>query len=174
MKAFTLLLLLCFSLAAASQLRSVTVQVSGLTCAMCSKAVQKSLEQLSFIQDVKPDLKTQEYAITFRENKPVSFAEIKKSIEAAGFSVARFQLNAHFDNALIKAGQPVAFGTQRLYFLNAANETLNGAKTLVIVEKGFLTAKALKNYCSDAQLKCLEPLKAETPGQNYHVIITPA
>jgi len=173
MKAFTFLVFLCFSLAAAGQIRSVTVQVGGLTCAMCSRAVQKSMEKVAFIKQVQPNFKTQEYTITFREGQSISLDEIKKSIEGAGFSVARFQLSAQFDNMIIRAGQPLALGAQHFYILNTADETLDGVRTLVIVEKGFLTAKGLKNYCGTGKLKCLEPARGAA-SESYHAVMEPA
>jgi len=39
-----------------AQISSATLQASGLTCAMCTKAINKSLEQLNFVESVKPDI----------------------------------------------------------------------------------------------------------------------
>ena len=51
-----------------SQFSKASLQASGLTCSMCSKAVKVALEKVPFVQEVKVNIKSQEYAVVFKEN----------------------------------------------------------------------------------------------------------
>ncbi|HJP63989.1 MAG TPA: hypothetical protein VJ844_11120, partial [Mucilaginibacter sp.] len=51
-----LVLILFSATAAKAQFTKAELQVSGLTCSMCSKATEKSLRTLGFIDDIKADL----------------------------------------------------------------------------------------------------------------------
>ena len=59
LKIFILLLVTTIS-AAKAQFTKAELQVSGLTCSMCSKATEKSLRTLDFIGDIKADLNRNE------------------------------------------------------------------------------------------------------------------
>ena len=67
-----------------AQFSKATLQASGLTCAMCSKAVKVALENVPFVQEVKVNIKSQEYIITFKENNNADFDALKKAVEDAG------------------------------------------------------------------------------------------
>ena len=46
-----------------AQFSSANLQAAGLTCAMCTKAINKSLEKLSFVQSVEADIKSSSFNI---------------------------------------------------------------------------------------------------------------
>ena len=56
-----------------AQFSKATLQASGLTCSMCSKAVKVALEKVPFVQEVKVDIKRQEYTMIFKENNNADF-----------------------------------------------------------------------------------------------------
>ncbi len=154
MKGLILFLCLVVSGLAEAQLKRATLQVSGLTCALCAKTVQKALEKLSFVKEVKPDLNTQEYTLTFRTDKQISLEEIKGEVEDAGFSVARLQLVAAFETLPGEAQLPIKMGTLNFLFYNAANLQVKGDRTFTLVEKDFLSGKALSKYCKEGGANC--------------------
>src|SRR3954469_13133000 len=78
---FLLMVTALLSRQAGAQFRSANLQAAGLTCAMCTKAISKSLDKLSFIQEVKPDIKTSSFNITFKEGANVDFDALEKSVE---------------------------------------------------------------------------------------------
>lgn len=165
---------------ASAQFKSASLQASGLTCAMCSKAVKSALEKLSFVQEVKVDIKNQEYKMTFRSGMQPEFDAMKKAVEDAGFSVASLKVTGDFDQVAIAKDAHVSIGGSTLHFLNAKQETLKGEKTITIVDKDFLTAKEYKKYSNASKMECVrtgkaagcctkEGIAAET--RIYHVII---
>src|SRR5678815_809941 len=89
MKKIIAVVVLAFvTVALQAQFSKATLQASGLTCSMCSKAVKVALEKVSFVQEVKVNIKSQEYTILFKENNNADFDALKKAVEDAGFSVA--------------------------------------------------------------------------------------
>src|SRR6195952_5532789 len=83
--------------AANAQFTKAELQVSGLTCSLCSKATEKSLRTLDFIEDIKVDLNRNIFQITFKKDAPVSFDEISKKVENAGFFVNSLKATFNFD-----------------------------------------------------------------------------
>jgi len=79
-----------------AQFSRATLQASGLTCAMCSKAVKVALQKVPFVSEVKVNIKKQEYSVAFKENSKADFDELKKAVEDAGFSVASLKVTGTF------------------------------------------------------------------------------
>src|SRR6187401_1568824 len=79
-----------------SQFSKATLQASGLTCSMCSKAVKVALEKVDFVQEVKVDIKSQDYILVFKQSGNVEFDALSKAVEDAGFSVASLKASGNF------------------------------------------------------------------------------
>lgn len=135
-----------FSLSGATQIISAELQAAGLTCAMCSNAVQKSLQTLPFIEDVEPDLKNASFALQFRNDQSVSLDQIRKKVEDAGFSVAQLQLSVRFVNQEIKEGVAVVVGSLSFCFIDSKTKMLDGVQKLLLIDKYFTTEKKYKQY----------------------------
>ena len=150
---------------ASAQFTSASLEASGVTCSLCSKAIQKALEKIPFVQQVIVDVKTQVYNVIFKKNSVVHFDDIQKAVEDAGFSVASLKVTGNFDNLQLPKDQNVRIGDQTLHFLNGNGQILDGEKTFTLVDKNFLTPKAFKKYSASIR---------ENAGSNirvFHVII---
>ena len=90
MKTIFLFVALAFSMATSAQVTKVSLQASGLTCSMCSNAINKALKTLDFVDEVDADIKTYTFEISFKENSNVDFDKIKTKVENAGFTVSGF------------------------------------------------------------------------------------
>ena len=75
------LMLFAINKVSAQQVTSVEMQVTGLTCSMCSQATEKSLRTLNYVSDVKPDLNKNVFVVTFKKDKAVSFDELNKKVK---------------------------------------------------------------------------------------------
>ncbi len=73
------------SLAVNAQVTKVSMQASGLTCSMCSNAINKSVKSLNFVDNVSANIKTSTFDITFKSDAKIDFEELKKRVEDAGF-----------------------------------------------------------------------------------------
>ena len=179
-KTIGVLLLAFVAIAMNAQFTKASLQASGLTCAMCSKAVKVALEKVSFVQEVKVNIKNQEYSIAFKENSNPSFDELKKAVEDAGFSVASLKITGNFTSVSIERDKHIQIDGKNFMFLNSSNQVINGEKTFTIVDKDFVSAKEYKKYSTSTKMECIKSGKAEsccvkdgihTEERVYHVII---
>jgi len=164
-KILILLSAACLSIKASAQFTKATLEASGVTCSLCSKAIKKALEALPVVQAVNVDVKAQQYNIVFKKNSPVHFVDIQKAVEDAGFSIAGLRVTGYFDNIKLRKDENIRIGDQAFDFLNADNETLNGERTFTLVDKNFLAPKTFKKYSTVIK---------QTAGSSirvYHVII---
>ncbi|HEY9004444.1 MAG TPA: heavy-metal-associated domain-containing protein [Mucilaginibacter sp.] len=147
--------------AAKAQFTKAELQVSGLTCSMCSKATEKSLRTLNFIGDIKADLNRNVFVITFKKDVPVELDQISKKVEGAGFFVNSLKATFDFDNVKIN-NNTFSYGGDSYRVVNGDGRTLTGPTKVTVVDKGFAPASVYKKYQSD---------KAEAGGHIYHISI---
>ncbi|MGI4727408.1 MAG: heavy-metal-associated domain-containing protein [Janthinobacterium lividum] len=156
MKSFKILLaVLAISISSAkAQFVKADLQVSGLTCSMCSKATEKSLRTLPFISDVKPDLNRNLFVITFKKDVPVNLEAISKKVQDAGFSVNKLTAAFNFDNLKINNDFHFNYAGNTYHFLNVKDETLNGLTPVVLVDKDFVPISTYKKYAAQTTFSC--------------------
>jgi len=163
-----------------AQFTKASLQASGLTCAMCSKAVKVALEKVSFVKEVKVNIKNQEYAVAFKENSSPSFDELKKAVEDAGFSVASLKVTGNFSDVSVDKDKHIELDGKNFHFVSSSSKVLNGEQTFTIVDKDFLSAKDFKKYSAATKMECIKTGKAancclkdgiHTEERVYHVII---
>lgn len=159
-KIFFILLLVVTGITVNAQFKAATLQASGLTCAMCSKAINNSLEKLSFVQSVSPDIKNSAFNIVFKQGISISIDQLKKAVQDAGFAIAKLKLTGNFTNVDVKNDEHVVINGNTFHFLNVSNQTLNGTKEITIVDKNFLTAKEFHKYSAATQMSCIQTGKA--------------
>jgi len=174
------LILAVFSIAVNAQFTKATLKASGLTCSMCSKAVKVALEKVDFVQEVKVDIKSQDYVLVFKQSAHVEFDALSKAVEDAGFSVASLKASGSFADVKATKDSHAKIGDLNIHFLNGTDETLNGEKTITIVDKNFLSAKEFKKYTAATKHTCVQTGKADdccakdgiaAHERVYHVII---
>src|ERR1700756_3137808 len=119
LKIFIVLLITTVSTAHA-QFTKAELQVSGLTCSMCSKATEKSLRTLNFIGDIKADLNRNVFVITFRKDSPVNLMLISKKVQDAGFFVNNLKATFNFDNVKVN-DNAFSYGGDTYRLMNGEN-----------------------------------------------------
>lgn len=139
-----------------AQFIKATLQASGLTCAMCSKAVKVALEEVAYVQKVGVDLKRQEYSITFKENADADFDALKNAVEDAGFSVASLKVTGNFSEMIVQKDQHIVIDGKNFHFLNGNNQLLKGETIITIVDKYFLSAKDFKKQSAVSKMECVQ------------------
>ena len=148
--------------AAKAQFTKAELQVSGLTCSMCSKATEKSLRTLNFIGDIKADLNHNVFMITFKKDVPVNLNQISKKVEGAGFFVNNLKATFNFDNVKVN-NNSFNYGGNSYRLVNGDGKTLACRVAVTVVDKGFAPASVYKKYRTTD--------KAETSGRVYHISI---
>lgn len=181
MKKLSLLFIIALSaINSQAQFTKATLQATGLTCAMCSNAINKALQKVSFVESVNSDIKNSSFSILFKADNQVDIDALKDAVEDAGFSVGSLKLTGTFNEMKIEKDKHVKIDKENFYFLNAFSQVLNGEQTVTVVDKNFITAKQFKKYSSASKMSCLQTGKAasccvkdgiEANERVYHVII---
>ena len=181
MKTVLLFLAIAFvAVPSKAQFSKAELQATGLTCAMCSNAVNKALEAVPFVQSVKSDIKNSSFRITFKESQEVNIDALKEAVEDAGFSVGGLKLTGNFHDLKVENDQHVQIGNTNYHFLNVNGQTLSGESTITVVDRSFLTAKQFKKISSSTKLSCIQTGKAascctkegmQANARVYHVTI---
>jgi copper chaperone CopZ len=162
LKLFIAILALSVS-AANAQFTKAELQVSGLTCSMCSKATEKSLRTLDFISDIKVDLNNNIFVLSFKKDVPVNLDMLSKKVQNAGFFVNNLKLTFNFNNIKLDNNY-FNFEGNTYKLMNNNNQTLKGDIALTVVDKGFAPANVYKKY---------QPSASDNgkPGRVYHIAI---
>ncbi len=159
----------------AQKISSADLQVTGLTCSMCSNATQKSLETLNFISSIKPDLNKNIFVLTFKQDTKVNLDLVRKKVQDAGFSVGGLTASFNFNDVKIDdKGQAIIDGN--VYrFVNAKSKTLNGTIKASIVDKDFISGSAFKKQATNANSDAYASGTGVVNGKKtriYHLILS--
>jgi copper chaperone CopZ len=180
MKNFLIACLMAAGLSASAQIRTATLQASGLTCSMCSKAVKNALDKVPFVEKVMVDIKSQQYNITFRNDVAIELDALGKAVEDAGFSVAQLSVVADVQDLKAEKDKHVRIGDAYFHFLNATGQSLNGSTRFTVVDKAFVAPKNQKKYTGMSKMACVKTGRASSccteeavpaEARIYHVII---
>ncbi|HMJ47578.1 MAG TPA: heavy-metal-associated domain-containing protein [Ferruginibacter sp.] len=154
MKNILLAVAFLISVTASAQVSKVTLQASGLTCSMCSNAINKALKSVDYVDKVMANIKTSTFDITFKPGAKVNFDQLKKKVEGAGFSVAKFTALVNFNDEAIENDSHVVVGGTTFHFLNVKSQTLSGEKSIQVLDKGYVSAKDFKKNQVYTKMDC--------------------
>ncbi|MET0637688.1 MAG: heavy metal-associated domain-containing protein [Chitinophagaceae bacterium] len=161
-KLFLLGLVFCLVIASNAQFTSAGLRANGLTCAMCSNAINKALLKLPFIQTVKPDIKNSTFQITFKEGQDINPDAIKDAVEDAGFSVGRLELSGDLSGDSVANDKHIRIGGSVYHFLDVGEQVINANTKIVVVDKDFLSLKQYKKISSASSMSCVKTGRAGT------------
>jgi len=169
-----------FIVSANAQVSKINLQASGLTCSMCSNAINKSLKTLSFIDNIKSNIKESEFEIQIKPNSKVDFSAVKKKVEDAGFFVAKMEAIVDLQNVNIENDAHIDFQGDVLHFMNVKPRLLNGLTQIRFLDKGYVSAKEYKKNSTMTSMNCFRSGKTilccegkhQKAGQTlYHVTL---
>lgn len=127
-----------------SQLTKVEIIATGLTCSMCSNAINKQLKTLADVEKVDVDLNTNTFIVFLKNNNQITPKTIKDKVENAGFFVGEMILFLSFDNQKVTDSAIVKNDKLSFIFIDSKNIFLNGETKLKVYEKSYLTTKTFK------------------------------
>jgi copper chaperone CopZ len=116
-----------------AQIAKAEIRATGLTCSMCSNAINKQLKSLADVENVEIDLNTNTFTVTLKDNNSLKPLVFKENVEKAGF----------FIGSLILTVKPEMIKNND-YIIVKGKE--NSAKELQIqvLDKGYVTDKEFK------------------------------
>jgi copper chaperone CopZ len=116
-----------------AQISKAEIMATGLTCSMCSNAINKQLKSLPEVVNVETDLNTNTFTVTLKEGNTLSPKIFKDKVEKAGFFIGSLIVTTKSET--IKQGGYVV--------VNNASNT-NTDVQIQILDKGYVTEKEFK------------------------------
>jgi len=176
---FLFAILITTSLFTQAQISKVNIQASGLTCSMCSNAINKALKSIDYVDNVIANIKNSSFEIRFKPNAKVDFDLLKKKVEDAGFFVAKMEVSILLNDVEVANDTHVEIENTMFHFMNVTQQKLSGEKTLQIIDKGYLTDKVYKKNNKFTEMNCYKTGYMEscckknkpTGTRIYHVTI---
>jgi copper chaperone CopZ len=165
---------------AQAQLISAKLQASGLTCSMCSNAINKALKTLPFVEKVEAVISTSSFNLYFKPGTQANFDEIKNKVEDAGFAVAALTVTLQMPALSIKKDTHAEVLGSTFHFLNVKSQNLSGLQKITVLDKGFVSQKTFKKNSGLTSMPCYNTGKmstcCSTNGSNkgnrvYHVMV---
>ena len=159
----TILLAIAIALLAVpsnAQFTKAVLQATGLTCAMCSNAINKALLEVPFVESVKADIKNSAFNMVFKQGQKVEIDALRKAVDDAGFSVGSLKMTGNFNEVKVENDKHVEIGNETFHFLNVNEQVLDGEKTITVVDKNFLTTKQFKKFSNATKMSCVQTGKA--------------
>lgn len=130
-----LFVLICFGYSSNAQITKAEIIATGLTCSMCSNAINKQLKKLPEIEKVDIDLNSNTFTVYLKRNNTISPRILKESIQKAGFFVGSMIVTLDLENPKI-AENP------NFIFIDAKSQ--KGETRFKILDKGYLVMKDFK------------------------------
>ncbi len=146
---FALISICALSFGAHAQIVKAELEVSGLTCSMCSLSTQKSLKTLDFMGEIRPDLNKNIFYLTFKPGKAVSLDAIQKKVLAAGFSVSKLVAVTSFSSLQVSNNLIFPIAGTSYQFENVQSRTLDGETRVLVIDKSFIPSRAYKKYSTE-------------------------
>ena len=116
-----------------AQIVKAEIRATGLTCSMCSNAINKQLKSMPEVADVATDLNTNTFTVTLKDGNDLNPKVFKDKVEKAGFFIGSLVVTAKSNTI-----------TKNSYIL--VNDKKNNASEVQfqVVDKGYVTEKEFK------------------------------
>jgi copper chaperone CopZ len=128
-----------------AQISKVEILATGLTCSMCSNAINKQLKSLTEVEKVAIDLNKNLFTITLKPDNKLTPKTFKDKVEKAGFFVGSMVLFIDLGNQAIANNKQV----DNYIFIDSKPQTLNGIAKVKVLDKGYVTTKEYKKLAKD-------------------------
>ena len=167
MKNIILIILIClFTVQANAQILKAELIATGLTCSMCSNAINKQFKAMPEVENVTTDLNKNTFTINLKKGNTLSPKAFKDKVEKAGFFIGSLILTMPLDN--VKAGDNLSYNAKEAtyVFVDTKPQTTQGEVKLQVLDKGFVTQKEYKKLEKSLSKY---PSYAVNNNKNFHV-----
>ena len=116
-----------------AQIVKAEIRATGLTCSMCSNAINKQLKSMPEVANVETDLNTNTFTVTLKEGNSLTPKVFKEKVEKAGFFIGSLVLTTKTET-IKKEG-----------YIAVNNASTNNAEVQIqVLDKGYVTEKEFK------------------------------
>ncbi len=138
------LLLFLGMINASAQISKAEIMATGLTCSMCSNAINKQLKAMPEVEKVNIDLNTNTFEVVFKKNAAITPLVLKNSIEKTGFFVGSMILTIEGNTVEPKDNGSFKNASGTYVFVTPKASASKGSLRLKILNNGFVTKKEFK------------------------------
>lgn len=138
------LLLLISGVNSYAQTTKVEIMATGLTCSMCSNAINKQLKSYTEVDSIGTDLNTNTFTVYFKKNQSLQPKVLKNAVEKAGFFVGSMVLTAKFHTDKIEDNTTLKVDDATYNFIDIKTPVAHAEAKYRILNKGFVTQKEYK------------------------------
>ena len=128
----TIILLLSLSISNA-QISKVEIVATGLTCSMCSNAINKQLKSMPEVVSVDTDLNTSTFIVILKSNNTLTPKSFKDKVEKAGFFIGSLKVTTNLE--LLKNTN---------FIIVSGNKPITSDVQIQILDNGYVTDKVFK------------------------------
>jgi len=160
-KLLVILAALFIGVSVQAQFTKAKLQATGLTCAMCSNAINKSIEKLPFVETVRSDIKNSAFNVSFKTGEEIDIDQLKKAVEDAGFAIGSLKMIGSFDGIEVANDKHIRIGNRNFHFLGIETQVLRGEKEIVMVDRDFISQKQYKKFSQATKMNCVKTGKVE-------------
>lgn len=159
-------LLLMTSLQSYSQISKAEIIATGLTCSMCSNAINKQLKATVGVDSVSTDLNTNTFTVYFKKESKIMPRVLKEGVEKAGFFIGSLVITIPTENLKIEGDKTISLNGSTFVLLSEELKNSNGETKLKVYDKGYVTQKEHKKLLKTFSKTASYPLDNE---DDYHI-----
>jgi copper chaperone CopZ len=137
-------LLVATSISTYAQTTKVEIMATGLTCSMCSNAINKQLKSFTQVDSIGTDLNTNTFTVYFKKDQALSPKVLKNAVEKAGFFVGSMVLTTKFHTPTIEDNSTVKIEEDTYNFIDIKKPVQHVEAKYRVLDKGFVTQKEYK------------------------------
>lgn len=126
-------MVLMFSMKSNAQIVKAEIRATGLTCSMCSNAINKQLKTVPEVVNVDIDLNTNTFTVTLKEGNELSPKVFKEKVEKAGFFIGSLVVTAKSNTI-----------AQNTYIMVNDKKSNASETQFQVLDKGYVTEKEFK------------------------------
>ncbi|TDE05267.1 heavy-metal-associated domain-containing protein [Flavobacterium sandaracinum] len=160
-------LLLITSIKSYSQISKAELIATGLTCSMCSNAINKQLKATVGVDSVSTDLNTNTFTVYFKKDSKISPRILKEGVEKAGFFIGSMVLTINLGDVQIKQNLKVEQNSGTYVFVAGSDKPMNGSVEVKVLNDGYVTKKEFKKLA-----KVLEKYNEFSSQENTYLVKT--
>ncbi|MFV8345035.1 heavy-metal-associated domain-containing protein [Flavobacterium sp. ZB4P13] len=149
-----------------SQISKAEIIATGLTCSMCSNAINKQLKATVGVDSVSTDLNTNTFTVYFKKESKIKPRVLKEGVEKAGFFIGSLVITVPTENLKIEEDKTISLNGSTFVLLNEEIKKNNGETKLKIYDKGYVTQKEHKKLLKTFSKTASYPVENE---DDYHI-----
>lgn len=149
-----------------SQISKAEIIATGLTCSMCSNAINKQLKATVGVDSVSTDLNTNTFTVYFKKESKIKPRVLKEGVEKAGFFIGSLVITVPTENLKIEEDKTISLNGSTFVLLNEEIKKNNGETKLKIYDKGYVTQKEHKKLLKTFSKTVSYPVENE---DDYHI-----